>query len=182
MAAKWEKLLEEVRELRGKSNGLLFERVKRLIQVDADAEFRKFHKGDLAKCEDYLNSEMGDYGLSLYDAKGMIEEYPQKAQWEKGKLREMLATMIEKRKRTPTEEPTKHTRTPPVARAEYEQVVKDKQRQEVVAKSLDSRLKESQSQLDQLIEENRTLRQQLNAAKQRIAELESMVSGELAAT
>lgn len=178
MAAKWEQLLQKSKELRGKSNGLLFDRAKLLVEVWNDGEYLAFHKGDLAKAEDYLDAEVGDYGLCFFDLKAMLESFPKRAQWEKANLRELLAqalemVAVERKERQADSVPVIRQR---VTRKEYEEAVAETARVEKRAELYESEADKLRRRVMELEAENRNLVAENARLEGRISELERMLN------
>jgi len=175
MSAKWQTMMKKVDGLIGTSNGNLFERAKLLVAIWNDGEFLAFHNGDVDKAEESLNSKLGDYGLTIFDVKAMLGEFPNKAEWESGKLREMLATSLEAEdsRRKENSRP-RAERKSPVPRKEFEQVQKTLQ-------ATQARVESMGDENARLREENARLRAELAHANGRIDELERVLKMQAAA-
>lgn len=181
MAKKWERLLKEVDGLIASSNGGLFDRATRLVQVWEDGEFLAFHNGNIDAAEESLNSKLGDYGLTIFDVKSMLGEFPKKEQWETGKLRMMLATAMEaeESRRQEHRAPATTKRQGPIARKEFEQLQKQYEATQSQVATIQSRAESMAEENARLREENHKLRFSLERANGRIEELERALSREL---
>lgn len=178
MTKKWEQLLLDVRRIRGKSNGLLFDRVNLLVDVYADGDFLAFHGGSVDKAQKQLDGELGDFGIDFFDAKAMLELHPKRATWENGNVKQMLADTIEhnaaKAKERNADNAPVITRKRPTI-AEYEESEKR-------AEQANQRCESLMEEVARLRAENRRLTAELARAEGRISELERMVRREYAAT
>lgn len=169
MSAKWQTMMKKVDSLIGTSNANLYERSKLLVAIWSDGDFLAFHNGDVDKAEESLNSKLGDYGLTIFDVKAMLDEFPKCEQWEKGKLREMLAHALEAgdSRRAEYQAP-KTQRKGPVPRKEFEQLQK-------IVENTQNRADSLAEENARLREENLRLRAQLDHANGRIDELERVL-------
>ena len=161
--------MKKVDGLIGTSNANLFERSKLLVAIWEDGEFLAFHGGDVDKAEESLNSKLGDYGLTIFDVQSILKEFPQVQQWEKGKLREMLAKALEAEDSRREEHAAPKTdRKGPIPRKEFEQLQK-------IVENTQSRADSLSDENARLREENTKLRGQLEHANGRIDELERVL-------
>lgn len=186
MAAQWEQLLHKVKEIRGKSNGLLFDRTKLLVAIWNDGEYLAFHGGDIDKAEAYLDAEVGDYGLTFFDVKAIYENFPKRDAWTAGKLREMLATALQKaaeaRRERSRESGVEAPRTVHrIAKKELDAAVTERDTAIKRSEFLGSEVESLRNKVAELSEENRRLTAELARAEGRIAELERFAKRELSA-
>jgi len=173
MSRKWQLVLKDVDKLIGSSNGSLFDRSKLLVAVWSDGDYLAHHKGDVDAAEVMLNEKLGDYGLTIFDVKTMLAEFPKREQWETGKLRAMLAeALAAEDSRRETRESPKVERKGPVPRKEFEQLQK-------IVENSESRIESISAENARLREENSQLRMKLEHANGRINELERVLRREL---
>lgn len=179
MAAHWEVLMHRVKEIRGKSNALLFDRAKLLVEIWNDGDYLAFHNGSVDKAESFLDAELGDFGLGFFDVKAMLESFPRRVEWSEGKLREMLATALAKadearRSRAPETAAAR----PRVTRKEVEAVEAEKVKAVQRGDYLESEVESLRRKNDELTAENRRLTAELARAEGRISELERFATRE----
>lgn len=164
----WKLKLEKARELVGKSNAGLYDRVKLLVEVYEDPDFLDFHDNVYDKAEAELDKALGDYGICFLDAMDIMKHFPKKAEWKGGNLREMLAEAVQARINSRREKAPKSKRKGPVAHKEYEKVLKAKE-------AADQRIKSLEEDNLRLREENRKLTAEVARNEGRIAELERVL-------
>jgi alpha-D-ribose 1-methylphosphonate 5-triphosphate diphosphatase PhnM len=172
----YKKKLTEARKLLTQGCLSLYDRVRLLIEVFEDREFRvqeNLESDDAAGnwlTEGYL-SDTADW--DFFALKNLMDHAPNREQWGSGKLNRLYAEMLEAKKAQHNTEnqPAKRTR---ITREEHEEVKKALQHEQAQVKYL-------RDQHSEVLEENQKLREEVALLKGRIQELERMAKLELAA-
>lgn len=173
--AKWELLMTKIDALISESNASLYDRSVLLKQVWDDPAFLDFHNRDIDQAESHLNEKLGDYGVTIFDCLSLLKHFPEKLDWAKGNLRDMLAVALDKERQARAAVVAyKPERKGPVARSEF-----DKLEQQLG--HVNSRADSLAEENGRLREENARLRSELDRANGRIAELQSILKREFAA-
>lgn len=174
-AKKWELVMADVDRMIADSNANLYDRVTALKAIFDDPAFLEYHGGNMDKAEQHLNEKLGDFGIGYFEAAAMLQYFPKRDQWAKGKVREMLAHALEKeqeRRRANREETPK--RQGPISRREHEAVIKERDAAIEKVEEAASELRTLQAKVAELEQENAML-------KGRIAELERVLARQLSA-
>lgn len=115
---RWRQLMADVKALREAGQASLYDRVKKLIEIYEDQEFRDDCARTGQNPEDRVNAELSDTGQKFDRLCAMIRRFPNKDDWKKGdieKLAARAALMDQEERRGPrlpeTPKPAK-TKTP----------------------------------------------------------------------
>jgi len=181
---KWSQKLIKNGELRTKGALLLWERTNLLVEVYEDEEFR-LHCLEVIKRnpEDRLDDDCDDTGFSFLDLMSVMKRFPEKEQWEDKHPKRLLAQIIadgkeKRRKENPTERPRP-------SKKELEELAREltaaKAQVNTIKADREEQVQSLQQRYEVLRRENQELTRKLSHAEGRIAELERVVSRELAA-
>lgn len=171
---QWKQKMLEARKLRGKTAGIVWQRVKLLVEVFDDQDYRS-DNGDLddMAAAEKLSGELGDVAADFFMLRRVLDRMPLKSDWEGKDLRKMIAEVRELDKKDDNKEPRSPRRTATVKQLDGVQQERD------VA---EKRLTIAESTLAELRSENRQLREELAVARGRIEELEKALNRELVAS
>jgi hypothetical protein len=91
---KWELKMHEARELRKQGAGLLFDRVSLLVACYNDDDFRAWHAESGTDEVEFLDEELSDTDNGFLAWKGLFESYPNREDWVKHNVRELIAMQL----------------------------------------------------------------------------------------
>lgn len=169
-------ILREVSEMLSHVRCDLYAITKKLCQVFEDSDFR----ADLGNADDFraaeaLDKHVCDLGFTFLELRSVLQMFPTAEAWAKKPLRDLYAAVIEDhRQRQASDKPTVvHKR---VTRKEYEELADKLKTAEVVKRNAEERFQEKLQTIEELLEENQSLKRQLAVAEGRIQELERLLS------
>ncbi len=156
----YKRKLEEARKHRGEGGVHAYRRIKLLIEVWLDDDFRydKRKKSDGPILDDFtageaLKKEMSGLGFDFHNGQLLMEHYPEEKQWEDGLLDEMLddiqAEMNENRQ--PPIQSSVERRT--VTCAQFDSLLSEKKDAEYKVKTLEQALKKTGVSTQPLVEQ-----------------------------
>lgn len=94
-AKKWELKMHEARELKKQGAGLLYDRVKLLVECYDDPAFREWHETNRTNELDFLDEELSDVAASFLTMKAVLTEHPERDAWIKHGVRQLIALAID---------------------------------------------------------------------------------------
>ena len=162
---EWKEKLAQVKNLRKRSAGLVYERIVLLVDVYADEEFLADEGLDELSAADRLDEELADVCAGFLELKAVLEFYPNRKQWEGRRLDLIVAEVLEaeRKRHESTREPRKITR---FTKSQFEDLTRERNT--------------LTSQLSEVRDENISLHEEIGQLKHRITELESLLSTEAA--
>lgn len=92
---KWEMKLASNRNLRKQSSSLLYDRVKLLVDVYNDMEFRRWCSDNHADELDYMDSEIDDTGIGFLTWMAVLEAHPNQEEWLRQNVRVLAAEAMD---------------------------------------------------------------------------------------
>lgn len=101
---KWELKMNKQRELKRQGAALLFQRVKLLVECYESAEFLQWCEDNSVVDLDYLDNELADAAASFLTLKAVYSAYGKESDWTGRNVRELIAEVLEKQKRTKVSE------------------------------------------------------------------------------
>jgi hypothetical protein len=120
-AKPYRELLREVRRLRQSGRKNLYRRVKLLVAIFNDPDFRAEHGNcDDCKAADFLNAEIDDIGIDFLDLKRVFERFPKAKSWREFPIRRLLEETNRKEESSAPSEPRKPRRLTEEQRDHYE--------------------------------------------------------------
>lgn len=194
----WQQTLAKAREMRGQAGAALFDRLKLLVAVFEDADWRvRTGKTDESEWLKMLDTEVADVFLPFGVLRDMLAYAPERSQWSDGRLNELRAKMVEERRQARKEQKAQAAAAAPdetaisekapvrnyVTKADLAEVEKKKQDFEQKAtyyekenKTLQERYLELQSAYRNLENENRRLVRENARLEGMVCELQRMVA------
>lgn len=159
----WKEKLTVVKNMRKNAAGLIYERVKLLVEIYHDPQFLEDEGLDEFSAYDRLNDEVADVCATFRQLKEAIEFYPERRQWETRRIDLLVADAIaaNEQQAKDLQPPRRHNR---ITKAMYEELERER-----------DALK---AQLERLRVENGTLREEIGVLKHEIAQLGERVSRE----
>jgi hypothetical protein len=91
--------MHEARELRKKGSELLFDRVTLLNECYEDEDFRAWHAEHGTNELDFLDDELSDTAASFLTLRAVLKAFPDRNDWVKHNIRDMMAEAIESDKK-----------------------------------------------------------------------------------
>lgn len=156
-AVAWKQKLIKAEDMRQSSVASIYDRAKLLNDVFDDTEFRDDNNLDDLRAAEVLDSYLTDVAASFLELRSVLEMFPNRDQWAQRDLKKMIAEMMD-RKASEAPADTGAVRRKRVTRADFEAL--EQERDELAAR------------VEQLLAENRELRDQLAVTNFRLAELE----------
>lgn len=104
MAANWKSRLNEQRDLQKKGAELLYQRVRLLVAIYDDQEFRDWCADSETDEVEYLDNELSDVACEFMTLKAVLKEHPDESAWVSRNLRELIAEVLEGKRRKRAEE------------------------------------------------------------------------------
>lgn len=95
----WKVALSEARTLKKKGIEMLYDRVKLLVDVFNDAAFIAQCEEDGTEPFDILDDALSDIGHGFRTMKAVMNEYPNKTDWVRHDLRNLMAMAVEKHRK-----------------------------------------------------------------------------------
>ncbi len=92
MTAAWKEKMIEVRSLRKKSAGMIYDRVRLSVEIYDDPGYRADAGEDAVS---RLDAEVGDTCADFLSLRAAYEFYPDRQQWEGRKLQDVVAEVLE---------------------------------------------------------------------------------------
>ena len=165
-----------VEQLRNSSRQNIHQRVRLLVDIFADEEFRADHHDlDDFGLAELLDAYLEDTALTFREAQRVLEKYPKYADWQTKSLRELYAEATAE-DAADVKEPTGRTRR--------SATIKELEASEQRVKDYEARLKFSETnqerlakELNEALAENRRLVVEVALLEGRISELERTVVG-----
>jgi DNA-binding transcriptional MerR regulator len=169
----YKKLLLQAQEMRGQSNGMIYDRARILCQVFDDGEFREDNGNiDDFRLAEILNNYIDDLGFDFLDLRSMLDKYPDRESWVSGRLKRMLAAIREKRE-SPVRRATLRIPITETRKQLSRQLENLKREKTIIASSktdeiirLKDRIAELEEEVERLTRENAELRAIVNRQEQ----------------
>jgi hypothetical protein len=178
----YKQLLIKVRDLQQTAKANVYQRVKLLVQVFANEDFRLDHGADDFVLSGILDQYVSDIGWGFMELRSILEYYPNEADWKDNRLTKMHDEVVRDRKKraAASKEQGQAVRRKPrrVTNADFE-AVKNENRElrakynAACRRAVDRQLQAPSNSNGNATAEVVTLRQQLREAKERIAYLEA---------
>ena len=184
-AKPYKRLLIQAKNLQANAKANVYKRVKLLVQVFDDADFRIDYGADDFVLAGILDQYIADIGWGFMELRSIIEHFPDEADWKTGRLSKMHDEVVKARraKAADDKQESAPVRRKPhrIAKADYEAVKNENRELRAKYKAACARGLDRQATPEALPTANgngkpsevETLRKQLAAAKKRIAELEA---------
>lgn len=176
LKANYKSTLLKVLELQSNAALLIYQRIKLLCEVFDDRDFRL----DLGNADDFraaavLDRYLDDTPWTFLELRAVFVKFPQAADWRERSLREMVAVLVV----PPTRHESIKTRQV-ISQQEHECVVTELKAARAAHQFTKQLLQERVQSYEELLAENKLLRQELEAARTRIRELETTLETQLA--
>lgn len=165
----YKELLLEARNLRGKAGENAWKRATILVQVFEDQAFRdSIGAADDWRAAEMLNAEVEDLCLTFLQLREMLSVFPQRKQWEDGRMRTLYEQARDRSTVEDEEKPKRQVTR--ISKKEFEQ-------EHQARVEAEARFKYSDKQRAELLHEIEELKAENNQLRGRISELERLLSG-----
>jgi len=174
----YKQLLIRAKNLQATAKANVYARVKLLVRVYQDEQFRLEHGANDFALADALDQYVDDTGWGFLELKTILEYFPKDQDWRNNRLTKLHAdVMQEKRRQRRAAKDRQDTPAPKKpTKADVKKLEQDRRHWEAkyreAAARADQRQSEAAVPTPKEAEQVETLRAQLNAAKARIVELE----------
>lgn len=176
----YKQLLIQVKNLQQNAKANVYKRVKLLVQVFDDPDFRADHSADDFVLSGILDQYVSDIGWGFMELRSILEHFPGESDWKTNRLSKMHDAVVqERRKQQRTEAQPVRRKPRRVTNADFEAVKNENRElrakyQDAIARGLNRQETQTASVQDNgKPSQVAKLREQLAAAKKRIAELEA---------
>ncbi len=173
----YKRLLIEAKSLQTTAKANVFKRVKLLVKVFDDQEFRADHGADDFVLSGILDQYVADIGWGFMELRSILDHFPTEREWKSGRLSKMHDAVLQERRKRQAEEPKPSRRkSQPISRAEADAIRNQNRELRAKYQAAMSRGIERQEDKQHAEEtppgEVQNLRSRLAAAQKRIEELE----------
>jgi chromosome segregation ATPase len=168
----WSQKVAKARELRGKSMGLLFDRMAILVEVYEDQAFLDTFRS-LDDALEALDVEVSDTACDWMELHGIYRMFPDRKAWATAKLQDLRAKreIAERERRTAQREESDE---PPRKRTVA--TVRELEEAKQTAGEFSQRVESQSKQIERLLAENEALKTELAKYQGRVEELEKLLS------